>query len=80
LGTKEEIKNLREEIKELEDHVLHQYHIIAEALRDDTKQVVAEGVMDLNENFLLFCSLPGPRLSSILLSRRFHSSHSLGLN
>jgi len=42
LVTKEEIKNLRDEVKALEDRVLHQYHITAEALRDDIKQV-AEG-------------------------------------
>jgi hypothetical protein len=40
----------KEEIKDLEDRVLHQYHITAEALRDDIKQV-AEGVINLNEKF-----------------------------
>ena len=48
--TKNEIKNLRGEMQGLEDHVLHQYHITAEALRDDIKQV-AEGVINLNEKF-----------------------------
>jgi hypothetical protein len=50
LATKGEIKNLRDGIKDLEDRVLHQYHITAEALRDDIKQV-AEGVINLNEKF-----------------------------
>jgi hypothetical protein len=40
----------KDEIKDLEDRVLHQYHITAEALRDNVKEV-AEGVMDLNEKF-----------------------------
>jgi uncharacterized protein YceH (UPF0502 family) len=40
----------KEEIKEVEDRVLHKYHITAEALRDDIKQV-AEGVINLNEKF-----------------------------
>ena len=47
---KDETKNLTEEMKGLEDRVLHQYHITAEALRDDIKQV-AEGVINLNEKF-----------------------------
>ena len=47
---KVEVNGLRVEMKDMEDHVLHQYHITAEALRDDIKQV-AEGVMNLNENF-----------------------------
>jgi len=42
---KEEISGLRAEMKDMEDRVLHQYHITAEALRDDIKQV-AEGVMN----------------------------------
>ena len=47
---KEEVSGLRTEMKDMEDHVLHQYHITAEALRDDIKQV-AEGVLNLNEKF-----------------------------
>jgi len=35
-------------MKDLEDRVVHQFHITAEALRDDIKQV-AEGVVNLNE-------------------------------
>jgi predicted RNase H-like nuclease (RuvC/YqgF family) len=54
LATKEEVKEevsgLRTEMKDMEDRVLHQYHLTAEALRDDIKQV-AEGVMNLNEKF-----------------------------
>jgi len=40
----------KEEMRELEDGVLHEFHITAEALRDDMKQV-AEGVINLNEIF-----------------------------
>ena len=61
LATKEEVGRVRDdlnglkaEIVVLEDRVLHQYHITAEALRealrDDIKQV-AEGVINLNEKF-----------------------------
>jgi chromosome segregation ATPase len=46
----EKFHSLGIEMKSLEDRVLHQYHITAEALRDDIKQV-AEGVMNLNEKF-----------------------------
>jgi len=45
-----ETSSLRGEMKELESRVIHQFHITAEALRDDIKQV-AEGVMNLNEKF-----------------------------
>jgi len=47
---KVEVNGLRVEMKDMEDHVLHKYHITAEALRDDIKQV-AEGVINLNEKF-----------------------------
>lgn len=47
---KEEVRNLRTEMKDMEDRVLHQFHITAEALRDDIK-LVAEGVVNLNEKF-----------------------------
>jgi len=40
----------KEEMRELENRVLHEFHITAEALRDDIKQV-SEGVMNLNEKF-----------------------------
>jgi len=45
-----EMGDLKTELKGIEERVLHQYHITAEALRDDIKQV-AEGVMNLNEKF-----------------------------
>ncbi len=47
---KAEVNDFKVEMKDMEDRVLHQYHITAEALRDDIKQV-AEGVMNLNETF-----------------------------
>ena len=47
---KEEVSGLRTEMKDMEDRILHQYHITTEALRHDIKQV-AEGVMNLNEKF-----------------------------
>jgi predicted nucleic acid-binding Zn-ribbon protein len=57
LATKEEVSRVRDDLNGLkaemvvlEDRVLHQYHITAEALRDDIKQV-AEGVINLNEKF-----------------------------
>ncbi len=57
LATKEEVSRVRDDLNGLkaemvvlEDRVLHQYHITAEVLRDDIKQV-AEGVINLNENF-----------------------------
>lgn len=43
-----EITDLRSEMKNMEDRVLHQFHITAEFLRNDIK-LVAEGVMTLNE-------------------------------
>jgi predicted nucleic acid-binding Zn-ribbon protein len=45
-----EASSLRGEMKHLGDQAVHQFHITAEALRDDIKQV-AEGVMNLNEKF-----------------------------
>jgi predicted nucleotidyltransferase len=47
-GVKDDLNGLKAELVGLEDRVLHKYHITAEALRDDIKQV-AEGVMNLNE-------------------------------
>ncbi|MCJ7746101.1 MAG: hypothetical protein MUP27_00040 [Desulfobacterales bacterium] len=47
---KVEVNGLRVEMKDMEDRVLHKYHVTAEALRDDIKQV-AEGVINLNEKF-----------------------------
>jgi predicted RNase H-like nuclease (RuvC/YqgF family) len=47
---KAEVNSLKVEMKDTEERVLHQYHITAEGLRDDIKQV-AEGVMNLNEKF-----------------------------
>ena len=41
-------ESVRGDMKGLEERVLHQFHITAEALRDDIKQV-AEGVINLNE-------------------------------
>jgi len=49
-GVKDDLNGLKAELVGLEDRVLHKYHITAEALRDDIKQV-AEGVMNLNEKF-----------------------------
>ena len=46
----EKFQGLGIEMKNTEDRVLHQYHITAEALRDDIKQV-GEGVLNLNEKF-----------------------------
>ena len=46
--TEKGMAELRSEMKDMENRVLHQFHITAEALRDDIK-LVAEGVMTLNE-------------------------------
>ena len=48
LGSKEELNDLKGDVRGIEERVIHQFHIITEGLREDVKQV-AEGVMNVNE-------------------------------
>jgi hypothetical protein len=48
LASKEELNDLKGDVRGIEEHVIHQFHIITEGLREDVKQV-AEGVMNVNE-------------------------------
>ena len=61
-GVRDDLNGLKAELVILEDRVLHKYHITAEALRDDIKQV-AEGVMNLNEKF-------GREITNIVLRKQ----------
>ena len=48
LASKEELNDLKGDVRGIEERVIHQFHIITEGLREDVKQV-AEGVMNVNE-------------------------------
>jgi len=48
LASKEELNDLKGDVRGIEERVIHQFHIITEGLREDVKQV-AERVMNVNE-------------------------------
>jgi len=48
LASKEELNDLKGDVRGTEERVIHQFHIITEGLREDVKQV-AERVMNVNE-------------------------------